>query len=126
MSYSKSLTSCTKGSDSACVETGFATACCMYWEVTKVPATTTSGQDLYVSLFSLAGFPTTVGEKSYMCADPDTVTAVANVSGWWNGFTYDTSALPTGTGATYKAYCAGATALKAVGALTSLALMSAM
>ena len=45
-------------------------------------------------------------------------------AGWWNGYTYDTSALTTGTGDVYKAYCASATSLKAAGfAVASLVWM---
>ena len=122
--YSKSLINCSQGSDASCVETGFETACCMYWEVTKAPANPTAHEAFYISAFKLAGFPTAVGEFAYKCADPDTVATISTVAGWWNDWTYDTSTLTAGTGDVYKAYCAGATSLQAAGiAMASLVWM---
>ena len=70
-------------------------------------------------------FPTKVGETGYFCADPTTANTMGYVSTFWNQYVFDTTKLgDANTGATYKAFCAGASALQVAGAMASMALVA--
>ena len=111
-----SFTKCVKGSDTSC-QTTDKTQCCFYFEITGVPDSYTSSQDTFKALYNLVSYPQKVGDSGYFCQPKSTYDVYAEQS----DFTW-TDPL---TGDTTKGFCAGATALKAFGALASLAIMTA-
>ena len=123
-SYDRTFTKCTEGSDDACTYSGYEKACCLYFEVTAIPDPRTDDQKTMATYYKAAGIPTDVGDAEFVCVDPDFVENVGVVSTFWNGYELDLSDSPAGT--TYKAFCAGATALQAVGAMASLVYMGSL
>ena len=108
-----SYTACTKGDQSKC--TSNPTDCCYYMKNTKLNEAPDATQTTIRAQFASYSIPVEVGKEVYVCMGESFFDQYKDAA--------DQSYTIVATGDTYTGYCAGAMALKAAGALASLAMM---